>query len=158
MRRVLMLRAVFTGLAVLSLPAGYAGLEPVSVHLDPPVESGAFVPAESTPAIKDSVMQLVVGHNPFRAGRGPAAQAFLLVPPEPAYVEPPPPKPQLVLTGIVHGAEPGAIVEGLPGVEGARLLRMNESAGAIRVVSIAAGRVTLRGMDTTWVLQVRRPW
>jgi hypothetical protein len=106
----------------------------------------------------DSLVQAVVDHDPFRLTRSPAAIAYSSVQVEAAYVEPAPPKPQLVLTGIVWGDEPSAIVEGLPGIEGARLLRPGEPIGGIRIRRITRQDVTLVGMDTSWVLQVRKPW
>jgi hypothetical protein len=68
------------------------------------------------------------------------------------------PKPVLALVGLVHGADPTAVVEGFPGVEGGRVVRAGDWVGELRVVGIAADRVRIVGMDTVWVLKVREPW
>lgn len=141
-----------------TIPLGIAGLRPVEAHLgaSEPTVPGA---AESVSVVPlDSLTLAIVGHDPFRLSRSAAAIAYSLVPPEAVYIEPPPPKPQLVLTGIIWGDEPSAIVEGLPGVEGARLLRAGEASGGVRVRRITRQNVSLVGMDTTWVLEVRKPW
>jgi hypothetical protein len=63
-----------------------------------------------------------------------------------------------VLTGILWGAEPAAIVEGLPGMEAAALLQQGQRIDRIQVRRISQDRVELTGFDTTWVLRVREPW
>jgi hypothetical protein len=68
------------------------------------------------------------------------------------------PKPALALLGLVAGAEATAVIEGLPGVEGGRVVRVGDVVSGVRVVRIAADHVRLAGMDTTWVLKVREPW
>lgn len=96
--------------------------------------------------------------TPFRLDRKPPAERYGA---PPAPIAPPPPavpKPQLTLSGILWGAEPAAIVEGVPGQEAPVVLRQGESVGPLRVVRIEVGRVVLRGLDTTWTLTVREPW
>lgn len=158
MTRTGVARLILIGLGMLAIPTGVAGLRSVEAHLDP--AGGAAIPATDTPGVGvlDSLVLAVVDHDPFRLTRSPAATAYSPVPVEPVYVEPPPPKPQLVLTGIMWGDEPIAIVEGVPGIDGARLLRPGDSVGGIRIRRITRQDVTLVGMDTTWVLQVRKPW
>ncbi len=110
---------------------------------------GQRIAAESIAAI--------VSRDPFRIGRLPTITAYdpvRLAQP----VAPPPPRPTLALVGMVHGADPAAVVEGLPGVEGSRVVRVGDFVGGLRVKQIAKNRVTIVGMDTTWVLQVREPW
>jgi len=68
------------------------------------------------------------------------------------------PKPTLLLTGIVWGPSPEAVLEGLPGVDGARVLRVGDMVAGIGVKRIEPRRVTVVGMDTVWVLTVRQPW
>jgi hypothetical protein len=98
-----------------------------------------------------------VHHDPFRLGRRPAP-----VPYDPIHGgQPPAPgvaKPVLALVGIVVGADPTAIVEGFPGVEGARVVRTGDVVAGLRVARIGAREVTVVGMDTTWTLTVREPW
>ncbi len=141
-----------------AIPAAIAWNRPPAVEAE---EMGATapVPADTLPPPPfDSLGQVVIQRNPFRLGRVPADIPFTPIPPEAVYVEPPPPKPQLVLSGIVWGEEPSALVEGLPGVEGVRLMRVGDSIGTIRLRRVTRTEATLAGMDTTWVLQVRKPW
>lgn len=129
---------------------------------------GVTAPPLSTPGgqtvgrVVDSVgapaLGALVAHDPFRAQRAPAPVAYDPValaasPPPPA-----PPKPALTLTGIAWGAEPEAVIEGLPGTEGPRVVRVNETVGGLKIKRIASDRVVVVGMDTTWVLTVREPW
>ena len=152
------IRCTLIGFGLLAIPAGLAGLRTVEVDLDP-VDGATNTSIETgNLGALDSLVVSLVDHNPFRLDRSPAAIAYNSGPVEPADVEPTPPKPHLLLTGILWGEEPSAIVEGLPGIEGARVLRVGESSGSIRIRRITRQDVTLVGMDTTWMLQVRKPW
>jgi len=106
----------------------------------------------------DSLADVVVARDVFRAGRRPAGVAYS---PSAAEAAPPAvalPKPALFLVGVVHGADPTAVIEGFPGVEGGRVVRAGDRVGDLRVVSITHDRVRIAGMDTVWVLKVREPW
>jgi hypothetical protein len=63
----------------------------------------------------------------------------------------------LRLVGLVEGVRPQALIEGLPGVEGGRALARGEAVGGLRVAEIFRGQVRVVGMDTVWVLTLRRP-
>jgi len=63
-----------------------------------------------------------------------------------------------VLVGMMEGSFPSAIIEGFPGVEGARVVRAGDEIGLLAVKKVGNGRVVISGMDTTWVLHVREPW
>jgi hypothetical protein len=108
----------------------------------------------------DSLVSEAARRPMFRADRRRAKVAF-----DPSSVatvteasSPPVPRPQLSLSGIIWGTEPAAIVEGVPGADGSRVLRRGQEASGIRVVRIERERVILAGADTTWTLQVRDPW
>jgi hypothetical protein len=113
------------------------------------VGSGSRVAAESVGAI--------VSRDPFRIGRRPALPAYdpqrLL-----EQLAPPTPKPMLTLVGVMDGREPTAVVEGFPGVEGSRVVRVGDAVAGLQIKKIANGRVVIVGLDTTWVLEVREPW
>lgn len=96
--------------------------------------------------------------TPFRIGGKPPVERYGA--PSPVVGPPalPVPKPALVLTGLVLGREPAALLEGLPGIEGPVVARPGQSIGALRVMSVDSAGVVIRGMDTTWTLRVRRPW
>ena len=99
----------------------------------------------------------IVSRDPFRIGRRPVLPAYdpLRLAEQLAL---PPPRPTLTLVGVVDGSTPSAIVEGFPGVEGSRVVRVGDAVGGLKVKAIGNGRVVVTGMDTTWVLQVREPW
>ncbi len=144
------------GLAV--LPAGWYALRPVRIALPPPRASTTDSTAGTAKAHSAPPLATLIAHDPFRPARVPAAVAF---DPDPAPADPAPPpepRPQLVLSGIVWGTRPAAIIEGLPGTAETRLVQPGEAIGAIRVRRIERDRVVLTGMDTTWVLRVREPW
>jgi hypothetical protein len=63
-----------------------------------------------------------------------------------------------VLVGVMEGLDPSAVIEGLPGVDGARVVRVGDVIGPLAVNKVGAGRVVITGLDTTWVLEVREPW
>jgi hypothetical protein len=98
-----------------------------------------------------------VARDPFRIGRLPAITAY-----DPVRLSqpvlPPPPRPILTLVGLVNGAEASAVVEGLPGIEGSRVVRVGDIFAGLQIKQIANNRVVIVGMDTTWVLEVREPW
>jgi hypothetical protein len=111
------------------------------------------------PMDPDSLAAAVARYDPFRVTRRPTLVVYdpvrLTQPPVPV-----PPKPVLVLVGIVwdNGRDPTALVEGLPSVDGPRPVRQGESIGGLRVKTIKPDRVVITGLDTTWTLIVREPW
>jgi hypothetical protein len=114
--------------------------------------------AVPSPYPADSLARVAVSHDVFRSARRPGSVAY-----DPQRAAAPvevtqPPKPVLTLLGLVAGAEPTAVIEGLPGVEGSRVVRVGDAVAGIKVQSIAGDHVRLVGMDTVWVLRVREPW
>jgi len=141
-----------------ALALAWAGFTPLSGRAAP-----SSVPLRPSPSLSvppypaDSLADVIVARDLFRAGRRPAGVAY-----SPSVAATPPafvlPKPVLLLVGVVHGADPTAVIEGFPGVEGGRVVRVGDRVGDLRVVGIAADRVRIVGMDTVWVLKVREPW
>lgn len=124
----------------------------------PPVARAAQTVRQSEDSVATPALGALVAHDPFRARRAPAPLAYDPValvagPPPPA-----PPKPVLTLTGIAWGAQPEAVIEGLPSTDGPRVVRVGEIVGGLTVKRIAPDRVVITGMDTTWTLKVREPW
>jgi len=111
----------------------------------------------STRRISAESVAAVVSRDPFRIARRPTLPAY-----DPLrlteQLAAPPPRPVLSLVGIVIGAVPSAVIEGLPGIEGSRVLRVGDVVAGLRVKQISNGRVVIAGMDTTWALEVREPW
>lgn len=132
-------------------PAAEGDATPVAVSAAPAPSAPRRYPADSLAAV-------AAGRNVFRVTRAPSPVAYDPAPQVQPVAVAAPPKPVLSLVGIVAGAEPAAVIEGLPGVDGSRVLRVGDRVAGIRLVAIAAGEVRLVGMDTTWVLTVREPW
>ncbi len=129
-----------------------------SVHLPPsPAHDSSRQAAGSASRIATESVAAIVSRDPFRIGRRPTLPAY-----DPQrlaeQLAPSPQKPTLSLVGVVNGSEPSAVIEGLPGVEGPRVLRVGDVVAGLQIKKITAGRVVIAGMDTTWVLEVREPW
>ncbi len=105
----------------------------------------------------ESLGHVVEQRDLFRLARAPAATGY-----DPLRGAggdaPPPPKPALALVGIVLGTQAAAVIEGLPGVEGPRVVRRGETVGALSVRDIRQDHVIVVGLDTTWTLKIRSPW
>jgi hypothetical protein len=116
----------------------------------------------------------ITGGNPFRLDRAPAPLGF--TPPGmpgmpmgpgmmpgmptgemPIYAPPPPPRPALAVSGIV-GPPWQALLEGVPGREGAVVVRAGDVLGDLRIRDIDQNVVVVAAPDTTWRLTVRNPW
>jgi len=98
-----------------------------------------------------------MARDPFRVTRRAAEVAYDPVRLTQLSTTPQVPKPVLTLVGLVVGAEPTAIVGGLPGVEGPRVMRVGDQVARIIMKTISRQEVHLVGMDTMWVLRVREP-
>lgn len=120
-------------------------------------------PDEAIATARDPVRRLsadslagLVARDPFRVTRRPAPTVYdpMRVTQQLALA---PPKPVLIVVGVVSGPEPAVVIEGLPGVEGSRVVRVDDVIAGLRIKQIEPDRVVLVGMDTTWVLKVREP-
>jgi len=158
--RAVLRRFVPWSLALSGLVAsGWSALSPL--ELAPRVLTVTQKPvpkiARMIPYRADSLAEAVVGRDPFTpARRAPA------VPYDPARGAAPPlsapAKPALVLRGLVWGQFPAAVLEGLPGVEGPRVLRVGDTVSGLTLRHIDSVRVIVAGIDTVWTLIVRNPW
>lgn len=97
-------------------------------------------------------------HDPFRLARRPSDVPYIpgiesAPPPQPA-----PPKPVLLLTGILGGPPWQGVVEGFPGARGSTVVRAGQRVGDLDVVQVTRDAVVVEGADTTWTLRVRRAW
>jgi hypothetical protein len=115
-------------------------------------------PASRAPYSTDSLARIAIARDLFRVGRRPAPVAY-----DPQRLEPPvessqPPKPALMLVGVIAGDEPTAVIDGFPGVEGSRVVRVGDVIAGLVIKAIALDAVRIAGMDTVWVLRVREPW
>ena len=105
---------------------------------------------------------LIVERDPFRLERRPSSVPYAPMlegaPPPVAR----PPKPVLVVTGLVGGPPWEALVEGIPGRVGSVVVRrgdvFGDSAARLTIKRVERDTVTVVGMDTTWALTVRKVW
>jgi len=121
-----------------------------------PIDARSAAAASRRPISAESIAA-IVSRDPFRIGRRPVLPAY-----DPLrladQLAAPPPRPTLTLVGVMDGMSPSAVIEGFPGVEGSRVVRVGDAVAGLRVKTISNGRVVIAGTDTTWVLKVREPW
>lgn len=136
----------------------WASIAPIAEGVPP--SAVVARPARSSPVryAADSFSQATISRDLFRAGRRPASVPYDPARGDQAAVADVSPKPVLLLVGIVAGTEPTALIEGFPGIEGARVARVGDVVAGLRVQRIDATGVRVVGMDTVWVLKVREPW
>jgi hypothetical protein len=158
-------RGVMTALwAVTLVLIVIAGMRTRSVMTAAPRRSSvgtaleARSPKAESPKALAAAAELLVARDPFRLERRPAAVAYdpakENAPPPP----PRPPRPTLVVTGIIGGPPWEALLEGIPGREGSVLVRRGDTLAGLRVRAVGRDSVRIVGMDTAWMLTVRRAW
>ncbi len=150
---------VAIGSVGLALGVRFVASPLVRVSVPPPVGTAPASTTFQPQAQPESLVGALVGRDPFRVTRRPAAVLYDAVRlAQPAA--PPTPKPVLVLVGIVwdNGRDPTALVEGLPGADVPRPVRQGETIAGLRVKIIKQDRVLITGLDTAWTLTVREPW
>jgi len=129
-----------------------------------PVESGAVTYAQSAsprrvaPDSLAAAAAVLVEHDLFRLERRPSDVAYSPDLEGAPLPEAAPPKPVLVLKGLVGGPPWQAVLEGIPGREGSVVVRTGDTLGALRVRAIRRDTVVVQGMDTTWRMTVKRGW
>jgi hypothetical protein len=67
-------------------------------------------------------------------------------------------KPRLVLRGILGGPPWDALIDGVPGRDGALLVRAGQTIAGVTVRAVRRDTVFVRGFDTTWTLTLGRSW
>ena len=159
MRAAELLRLALWPLAVAGAAAViHAALVPIGAPL-PRTTRATRVAAQAGPPAypADSLAALVQAGDVFRLGHRPAPVRYdPAAGGSPQAWSPPVSRPALRLVGLVAGATPLAAIEGLPGVEGGRLLKVGEQVAGFRLMAIEGGRVRIVGQDTVWVLTLRQ--
>ena len=133
---------------------GWFASEP---NLRPSARSGvggivdAGVPSKET---IDSSAGIAAQTDPFRLERRPTSVAYR---PDLEGVAPPPkpPKPVLVLDGLVGGA---ALIDGAPGHPTTAIVHAGDTLGGLRIRRIGRDTVIVTDQDTTWRLTLRHAW
>lgn len=143
------------GLGLLALAGGAAMVTAIRAPLaGGPAASGPIAPAVPLPthqfdtAHASSWPALAPFRRSRRIARAPDRAAIAAAPPLP--------RPALVLRGIVLGRAPRALVEGLPGVEGARALQVGDQVGDASVAAISDSSIRLVARDTSWQVKLAR--
>jgi len=102
-------------------------------------------------------VDVVIEGNLFRPERNPAPPEIKSAP----RPEPPPraaeAKPRLQLRGILGGPPWTALIEGIPGRQGARVVREGDLISGFTIVAINKESVTVTRPDTSWILTVGKP-
>jgi hypothetical protein len=116
--------------------------------------SQAPSPEQLSVRTQDSLARRLIAAGPFRRSRRPPPLSYTLDTPPPAPQSGPGLRPGLRLTGIILGPRPVAVIEGIPGASGGRVLAVGDTLGGLRVRRILARSATLVGFDTTWTLTI----
>ncbi len=128
------------------------------VEVEPPGSRTPRRPVVTVPAESAAAWSRVIGaRDPFRLERRPADVRYGAAPRIEAMVQRPP-RPALVLQGILGGPPWRAVVEGLPGRTGGTVLAEGDSVGPLAVRLVTRDSIVIAGMDTTWVLRIRETW
>jgi hypothetical protein len=125
-----------------------------------PVLAMTFAQLPDTNQLQRSA-RVVIASDPFRITREPSPLPFRPFGDRVAQsqpVPPSPPKPMLLLRGIVGGPPWEALIEGLPGKNGTVVVRSGEKLGDLVIRTIKKDTVVVQGMDTTWRLVMVRTW
>jgi hypothetical protein len=111
-------------------------------------------------ALEEAVGEITEGHlfRPERAmaeeGEASSTSPTLTLMPS----SPPQRRPRLVLRGVLGGPPWDAVIEGIPGREGAVVMRAGQTLAGVTVRAVHRDTVLARGFDTTWTLTLGRSW
>ena len=65
-------------------------------------------------------------------------------------------KPKLILRGVLGGPPWDALIDGVPGHDGALVVRVGQTVAGFTVRAVRRDTVFIRGFDTTWALTLGR--
>ena len=121
------------------------------------------VSSDTAPAARgdaDSLRSVVVENDPFRPSRRPPELEFGSLPATGGAGDGPAPhpRPTLVLTGLVWGSAPTAIIEGLPETHEPTIVAVGDTVAGLVIREITRDQVTIVGAYTTWALTVSEAW
>jgi len=139
-------------LVVVALTGIGAAVSAFHLSLSPPTASVTTAPTPSAeiamgPAARPD--SLVVARDVFRPDRHPAPIAYEPAPVDEGPRPPVEPLPSLSLAGVVLGRSRAALLRGIPGVDGVRVLGEGEGVGEVRVLRVSDGAaVVLWRADT----------
>jgi hypothetical protein len=148
-----------TAVGAIITALGVRAARQAPVNFAQPIISAAREPRRIDPDSIAQAISYVAVNDPFRLSRHPATVAYSpalegLAPPPVAR----PPRPNLVLRGVVGGPPWSAILDGVPGREGNVVVRRGDSLGTLVVRAVGRDTVIIKGADTTWRLTVKPSW
>jgi hypothetical protein len=134
------------------------GQAPVHEHGASAIGVPVLAPASQRPT-SDSLIDAVAAmtaENLFRPDRSAVEEGVMSTnQPQSTMPVPTTPRPNLLLRGILGGPPWDAIIDGVPGREGAVVLRAGQTVNGLAVRSVGRDTVIIRGADTTWTLFLR---
>jgi hypothetical protein len=150
---------VLWGAAAAGVMAGIVALRRPVVVAPEATKATIAIPAAVRPdsdALEEA-LGVIFEANVFRPDRK-AVDITEVASPGVPQPPPKPPKPTLLLRGLLGGPPWDAIVEGVPGHEGAMVLRAGQTTDGLTLKAIRHDTVFIKGLDTTWKLILRRGW
>jgi hypothetical protein len=128
----------------------------------PQLPVALLVPPRVTAELLEQAVSDVAERNLFRPERAmaeassapPAGIGPAMGPPAPMASG----RPRLTLRGVLGGPPWDALIDGIPGREGAVVMRAGETQAGITIRAIRRDTVLARGFDTTWALTLARSW
>ena len=154
--RGLWLTAVVATLAAIGVLWNGAAAEPGSALPVLPVVMLAS-PRPTVDSLEEAVSD-VAERNLFRPDRSMAEARNEQPAVGSAMTAPFTPRPRLTLRGILGGPPWDALIEGIPGRDGALVLRAGQTMAGVTIKSIRRDTVLVKGFDTTWTLTLARSW
>jgi hypothetical protein len=149
------------GCAALAVNAGLLGMRGAEPRTGGEIDElpvVATMTAPPTSAALDSAVDDITDRNLFRPERASAEEREGSPAPGSMAMIVPSSKPHLVLKGVLGGPPWDVVVEGVPGRDGAVVIRVGESVSGITVRAIRRDTAYVRGFDTTWALPLTRTW
>jgi hypothetical protein len=144
---------VATAVGIVTLRAG--GSLAMATSSASQLPAAAVAPERAAPESLEVAVGDIADRNLFRPERASAEEREATArPPVPGAIAPTP-RPRLVLRGVLGGPPWDAVIEGIPGREGAIVVRAGQSISGITVRSVHRDTVHVRGFDTTWALTLR---
>jgi hypothetical protein len=128
----------------------------------PQMPRALLVPPRASAELLEQAVSDVAERNLFRPERAMAEASsapMAAIGPTMGVPAPMTPgRPRLTLRGVLGGPPWDALIEGIPGREGAVVMRAGETQAGVTIRAIRRDTVLARGFDTTWALTLARSW
>lgn len=149
-RGLVLVAGLFVTVACIGWYTSVRHPEPLAWSNAGEVTDVGVAPADSI----DASARNVVETDPFRLERRPSSIVYQ--PTLEGTTPPPkPPKPQLVLEGLVGSS---ALIDGAPGHPVTAMVHAGDTIGGLRIRRVGHDTVVVTGADTTWRLTLRQSW